>query len=124
MWPLYLGAAAIAAYFFLTGTGGSATGTGGSARSLLPTGKAWPAGVTTDSARHAVQIALVVETESAKLRAFANVIDSYDPESRDALNAQAAHLEILESGTVSVSSLTVQQALGSGTFNPYHAGYA
>ena len=44
-----------------------------------PSGKAWPPGVTTATAQHAVEIALVVETHPETLRAFANVLEGYDP---------------------------------------------
>lgn len=64
-------------------------------------GKPWPGGVTPATEKQAVEIALGMETDPAKLRAFAAVLDRYDASNAFRLNARARELELIASGRLS-----------------------
>ncbi len=63
-----------------------------------PSGKPWPDAITTSDESRAVQIALARENNPAKLRAFAVVLERYDPGAAGALVAKAHQIELVNLG--------------------------
>lgn len=64
----------------------------------LPSGASWPRGVTTSQAARAVQIALALESDPAKLRAFANILERYDRAQAKLLTTRAHQIELTQLG--------------------------
>ena len=61
-------------------------------------GAALPRGVNASQAARAVQIALAVETDPAKFRAFANILERYDRNQAKLLTSRAHQIELTQLG--------------------------
>ena len=61
-------------------------------------GAALPRGVNASQAARAVQIALAVETDPARLRAFANILERYDRNQAKLLTSRAHQIELTQLG--------------------------
>ena len=74
-------------------------------------GTAWPRGVNVSQAARAVQIALAVETDPAKLRAFANSLERYDRIQAQRLTVRAHQIELTQLGILTPLNPTQRERL-------------
>lgn len=64
----------------------------------LPPGAAYPRGVNSATVGRAVQIALALEKDPKKLRAFANILERYDRTQAKLLTTRAHQIELTQLG--------------------------
>lgn len=84
-WFVWLFVAGIGAVAYARSSSGPTLPAG----ALSPSGKPWPGDLDSAHVKHAVDLALLVETDPAALHAFADRLQSYDP-AQAALLAQKA----------------------------------
>jgi len=81
---------------------------------VSPSGKPWPGGIVTADEERAIQIALSRENDPAKLRAFAAVLERYDPGGAGVLRTKGHQIELTQMGILNPFNPTQTGPLGSG----------
>ena len=115
--PLIIGATVIGGgvYFFnrkkdLPLLPASLTPTGKpTSQNTSPSSKQWPGNITTDDTTRAVNFALTNETNASALRAFAGMLERYDPSSSTALLDKANKISPQKSRLTSFSNAGISR---------------
>lgn len=91
----------------------AASNSSSSSGERAPSGRAWPAGVTTAMANKTIAYALANERDTGKLRDFARELQVFDRAAAQTLNDRALRLDAAATGAVSIEDPALAVPVGA-----------